>query len=298
MTILERLLVPTGLAAAVLLAGCASAGSPSNPPSGEERRQVGTLVSEWSESTIDPDALARVAGTRLILEEAEREALAVALAPDVRPDELDAVDLDQSVLVVGAYFRCDEHSVVSIDGAGALLEFEVVKPAGDVACEWSPLQVDVWSIDRAVLADEVSLADDEGAPRVVGELVGRWSEAASGPGPSPVEEWGAPRLLTTPAERDSAIEHLDGSGLGREAVEEAGHTGGLEVVDLDSHVVVTVGYHRCDEYSRVVADPDGSTIEALVVQPMEFVCAWAPFTIDAWAIDRDELATDLVLAER
>lgn len=149
---------PTGLAlllALSTLAGCGDDGA----AAGSE--PIGSLLTSWSEAIDDRDAVSRFqGGPRLVAESAELDAVIDLASPELDTNDIEGVDLNELVLVVGAFPECDELSSVEAADDGATLRFTVIKPDPDnpVDCEWSPLRVDVWEVPRGELADEVSLA--------------------------------------------------------------------------------------------------------------------------------------------
>lgn len=105
---------------------------------------------------------------------------------------------------------------------------------------------------------------------------------------------GAPVLLTTPEERDAWV---------AEASTDLNVT---EVADIDmaTHVVIVAGDHRCGDRTYVDVEEISTaagTTSALSVEFLhpdeEIMCVWAPFTVEAWAIDRAELSGEPALDE-
>lgn len=119
---------------------------------------VGTLLTGWSEAYDDTDAVRRFEGEpRLVSDQADLDAVVELASPELATDDIADADLDQVVLVLGAYPRCDESSTVELADDGATLRFIVTIPDNPVDCVWAPLQVDVWAVPRDGLADDVSL---------------------------------------------------------------------------------------------------------------------------------------------
>lgn len=146
--------------ATVALTGCS--GDASSGPD-----VVGTFVVGWSEAA-DGDAVRRAdRGELLVSEPDDLDDLIDRASPELDTTELLDVDLDEHVLVVGSYGRCDESSQVVVEDGGSVLRFVVTKPNEDhpLACEWSPQQIDVWQVARDVLADDVSLRTDTDGER-------------------------------------------------------------------------------------------------------------------------------------
>lgn len=151
-------------ATAVVLAGCVGGNTDPEP--------VGDLVHTWDESDADArlleGAAAGVGG--LVTDPAALSALAdgidAALAArdpedvDDATDELRGTDLDAVALVVVSYPRCTEYSQVfaDTDADPVTLRVEVTTEEPDVVCDWSPLTLDVWAVDRDVVGDDVVLA--------------------------------------------------------------------------------------------------------------------------------------------
>lgn len=153
----------TSSALALLLAlgalvGCGDDGT-------ADREPVGTLLAGWSEAFDDRDAVYRFQGPpRLVREPAELRSLVELASPELDTTEIESVDLDEVVLVVGSYPQCDEYSSVEVADDGAAVHFTVTKPDPEnpIECAWSPMQVDVWEVPRASLADDVSLGGEDG----------------------------------------------------------------------------------------------------------------------------------------
>ncbi|KGN35126.1 hypothetical protein N798_04255 [Knoellia flava TL1] len=127
------------------------------------------LVVTWSESTAHSradrdewgDAQLR---TRLVADDAQRRELLASLPSVVGPDErapVEAVDLDEEVLVVGVYNKCTEKSHVERDGSSLRL---VIERDSDTNCGWAPRTVDVWAVEREGLPTPITLRDQEGVP--------------------------------------------------------------------------------------------------------------------------------------
>ncbi|QGG96587.1 hypothetical protein [Actinomarinicola tropica] len=129
------------LVAGLPLGGCGDdAGSAA--PEVDARFVVG-----WSEADHDRGLLERVGQPdRTIETPAELDELLQSAAPELDVGALRDVDLDEVVIVVGSYPRCDQTSSVEVvDGE---LRFVVVEAEDPVECAWAPLQVDVWSVAR------------------------------------------------------------------------------------------------------------------------------------------------------
>ena len=64
-------------------------------------------------------------------------------------------------------------------------------------------------------------------------------------------------------------------------------------VDLDEHFLVLGGYPRCTETSSIVlvgTGDDASLVFEVTAPESDTMCAWSPYTLDAWAVPRS--ATD------
>ncbi len=132
------------VAAVVLVAGCALT------PGLDRRDDVGSLLAAWSEA--DDDAVGDVdrQRPRLVEDDAALAALRADLPRSLDRSALD-VDLTSRVLVVGAWTRCQETARVVVADDRTTLTFQVVDPEDDVACDWSPVQLEVWEVDRSDL---------------------------------------------------------------------------------------------------------------------------------------------------
>lgn len=151
---LLRLLL-AALASTISLTSCGDDGTDPGQSSAGARHVVG-----WSESQYDADVLLQVGEPDRLIRTAEELDEFVDLASsDLDVTALRGVDIDDVVLVVGSYPRCMETSTVEVAADGSTVRFVVVPPDDEVVCSWAPLQVDVWSVDRADVADDVRLAE-------------------------------------------------------------------------------------------------------------------------------------------
>lgn len=134
---------------------------PTLPPPLPDEQVVGTHVVTWSEETVDWDVLEPARGDRLIRTVEERDAYVELVEPGLDASALTAVDMDQHLLVVATWARCDEYAEVVLSADRSTLEIRVISESGgDVVCVWAPLQVAVWQIERDLVAEDVVLARD------------------------------------------------------------------------------------------------------------------------------------------
>lgn len=150
-TVTVLLLVLGGVALALRLGG--NDGPGTGDGSQDDWRDVGTVVTTWSEADEASWAswLTRLLEPRLVTTEKERTAL-LARVPDAVPGraEIRAVDLDEQVLLAGGLGKCNEEGVAQASGSTVRYEIRTI---GDWDCDWAPLTVEVWQIDRADLGD-------------------------------------------------------------------------------------------------------------------------------------------------
>lgn len=116
---------------------------------------VGEHVVRWTQSTSGQEwtGEALVGSDPVMLTtEAERDAWVADLPADADAAgvaaDLAGVDLTGSVLVIGGYHRCTEHSrvLLSTDADGPVLRFDVTTDEPEVMCAWSPATFDVWEV--------------------------------------------------------------------------------------------------------------------------------------------------------
>jgi hypothetical protein len=123
-------------------------------------------------------------------------------------------------------------------------------------------------------SDDGSRGDDPGA---VDDMVVRWSQAT--PDLVDVDLAGLVGseavVIDTVDDREAFLARVP-AGLRTEA---------LEAVDLDTHLVVIGGYHRCTQSSSVV---EGDRGWRFVVDDGDesIACAWSPYTVDVHAVPR------------
>lgn len=162
-----RLVAFLTLAAAAVSAtsGCGAGMLPGLPGDDPASR----LVVTWSESTAHSRAVRDEwrdgqLHTRLVVDDTQRRDLLALLPSVVGPEErapVEAVDLDEEVLVVGVYNKCTETSHIERDGSSLRL---VIEREPDTNCGWAPLTVDVWAVEREGLPTPITLLDQEGRP--------------------------------------------------------------------------------------------------------------------------------------
>lgn len=127
---------------AALVVGCSALGP---EPAGEEIgswSQGDDSHREWVDEAMPIE-------TVVLGSDADREAWLEDVPGDAADedsfDSVRAVDLDESVIVIGGYPRCTEHSVVTVSGDDEVA-FEVRDDEEDTACGWSPYTIDAWSV--------------------------------------------------------------------------------------------------------------------------------------------------------
>lgn len=139
----------------------ATACSPRSTPE-EQAQRVGSLVVAWAEAEQELEPPLEIETLVLITSDEEWDrwlATLPALMRETRSREIDAVDLDSSVLVIGEYGDCDVTSSVIHKGEGALA-FQSLQGEPPVVCAWSPLRVEVWRVtlhELGVGVEDVSL---------------------------------------------------------------------------------------------------------------------------------------------
>jgi len=148
---------PAGLAlAALLLAGCG--GAPADPTS--------SLVVAWSQGEHrdlvggDPSVGAR--RTTLIQTTADRARFVAGLPASIPTQERDvvsAVDLATHVIVVGVYANCAARSHITREDE--VVRFVVDRDL-DTRCAWAPIEVEVWSVARDGMPEQILLRDERG----------------------------------------------------------------------------------------------------------------------------------------
>jgi hypothetical protein len=142
------------LVAAGLSAGCDLPGRWTGDGPGHGGREVGEHVARWTEADSGEEWTSEVRQRDpvLLATQAERDTwvatLPTAADHDAVAAELAGVDLDEHVLVVGAYDRCTESSRVRLRTGddGPVLRFEVWTDEPDTLCAWSPATLDAWAV--------------------------------------------------------------------------------------------------------------------------------------------------------
>lgn len=157
----SSLLSALSLALVGLLPGCAG----DEPGAGQE---VGTLELSWGQDGAAGDLVTevRVPPEGLLLATpAERDVWLDSLPDALREPgatgsgsvaDLDAADLEDEVLVVGSFPSCTEQGMVLLDPdtEPVSLWFHVDRPEDGYLCEWSPVQLQVWSVPLAEIGGE------------------------------------------------------------------------------------------------------------------------------------------------
>ncbi len=111
---------------------------------------VGSLAAGWGEDRTDRSDLGELPYAPLLIEtEAGRERFLDGLGDGLDTTALEAVDLDTHVLVAAAFHRCTESGSLFTDGTGRVW-FAVTVGDESISCYWSPVQLQVWVLDREV----------------------------------------------------------------------------------------------------------------------------------------------------
>lgn len=157
----SSLLSALSLALVGLLPGCAG----DEPGAGQE---VGTLELSWSQDGPAGDLVDEVPVPQeglLLSTPAERDAWLDSLPAALRESgstasesvtDLAAADLEEEVLVVGSFPSCTERGMVLVDADTdpVSLWFHVDRPEDGYLCEWSPVQLQVWSVPLEEIGGE------------------------------------------------------------------------------------------------------------------------------------------------
>lgn len=146
MTRLVRALAACALAAPLLSACAAQAPDPT----------VGRVLVAWDEAQDDLEEFDGQPPTQLLATEQEWEDWAASLPAamqEANAAALEAVTMDDSVLLVAVWNRCTEVGSVVDEGDGAV-RFVVHDPEPDTLCAWSPMQVQVWDLPLSELGVE------------------------------------------------------------------------------------------------------------------------------------------------
>lgn len=129
-----------------------------DPPA---HRPVGTLISAWGEDRFDSEQVEAIdpQPEALFTTQTEFDAWLELADPELGLDEVRSIDLDSTVVVVGSYGNCmaQGHVTVEETGGDSLLSFGSSQ-IEEVDCDWAPLTVEVWAIDRDDLVGTPQLA--------------------------------------------------------------------------------------------------------------------------------------------
>lgn len=143
-----------GLFLTLTIAASLNACTVGSPDPTVEPTEVGQVIIHWDEAQDHPlDWEAVSWGATLLHDDAAWRTWVDELPEEMREfrgDALAEVTLDEHVIVVAVWDRCQETSAVLHDGDGNL-RFVVVPPDETVLCYWSPRQVEVWQIPLDVL---------------------------------------------------------------------------------------------------------------------------------------------------
>lgn len=138
-------------------------GPPGPPPTAVVK---GTPIAAWDESwhTDLGDIPGVPVGAALLATPQERDDLLAGFPERYDLSEVRAVDLDESVLVVGGYYSCQEQGAAYADHTGAVW-FQVTVPSSTehTDCAWSPFTVEFWEVPWGYPAGEPRLVDPPGS---------------------------------------------------------------------------------------------------------------------------------------
>lgn len=86
--------------------------------------------------------------TVLVRDSDEREAFVADLPPSKDSSAIEAVDMDEHILVVGGSANCDRRGRVLTDGERTSVWFSDVDatPDQEIHCVWAPLTVQAWRV--------------------------------------------------------------------------------------------------------------------------------------------------------
>lgn len=151
----------TAIATILTLAGCGVGPFAQTEP-------LSRRVVTWSQAD-HPDLKANdkvhpALRTHLVATTEDRDDLLSDLPASIPEDDrrqVEAIDLEAQVIVLGVYGKCTETSHLTLDEK--FLRF-VVERDVDVNCGWAPTQVEVWSVDRTDLPTPIMLRDQRGDP--------------------------------------------------------------------------------------------------------------------------------------
>lgn len=138
--------------------GCETDAAPDSSPA----TIVGSDLVLWDEARYPDiqDNPELEAGARLITTEQEREAFLASepLGPDMT--DVAAVDLQSSVIVVGAYWSCTEVGAVFTDGTSVWFD---APATDDYDCAWSPFTALLVEVPREDFPGDVELSAPPGS---------------------------------------------------------------------------------------------------------------------------------------
>jgi len=139
--------------------GCTSADEGAPPDPGPPAARIGTLLVSWDEGSVPglQDYPEFRSTPRLITTEAELDRLMDSEPLGADLAVLAAVDIEESVLVVGGYHACQEQGSVWGDGSTVWFDALVPPEKEGILCAWSPFTVDVFEVPRSYFGDVPSL---------------------------------------------------------------------------------------------------------------------------------------------
>ncbi|MGY6502813.1 MAG: hypothetical protein ACXIVQ_18190 [Acidimicrobiales bacterium] len=121
---------------------------------------VGELVDSWSENDVTYRALEFVDDDLILRTAAQRDQFVESAGPELDTSAVEAVDMDDHVLVVTSWFRCFTDAELRVSPDGSRIHVAIVSAGDeDVVCDYAPRQVEVWSVDRSLVTAGVTLAD-------------------------------------------------------------------------------------------------------------------------------------------
>lgn len=147
-------LLGTAAAAAAMVVALVGCGSVVDGPD----RRVGELVESWSEAQNGSwvESLSPI-DSELLSSEADVEEWVATHGSHAEEGVFDtvlSVDLEDHVLVIGGYPRCQETSAVLLV-SDTEVQFVVISGDEQVACAWSPYTVDAWLVPLEETGGEV-----------------------------------------------------------------------------------------------------------------------------------------------
>ncbi|GAB3817459.1 hypothetical protein GCM10028820_18450 [Tessaracoccus terricola] len=117
---------------------------------------VGRVVVAWDEAQHELEEFDGQPPRQLLTTEQEWEAWVESLPTamqEANASAIEAVVMDDSVLLVAVWNRCTQVGTVVDEGDGAV-RFVVHDPEPDTLCAWSPMQVQVWDLPLSQLGVE------------------------------------------------------------------------------------------------------------------------------------------------